>query len=77
VARGASLEAGRSPVYFESTVALAGQDGGSHKVDLPDAATGIFLTEGLDRFSQPGGDLPVGLLCRRAAFQFIVAREAD
>jgi hypothetical protein len=43
----ASLEAGRSPVYF-STVALVGQDGGSPKSDLPDGASGIFLREGLD-----------------------------
>src|SRR4029077_10439223 len=27
---------------------LVGQDGGSHKVDLPDGATGIFLRAGLD-----------------------------
>jgi hypothetical protein len=29
---------------------LVGQDGGSPKSDLPDGSTGIFLSEGLDRF---------------------------
>ena len=31
---------------------LVGQDGGSHKVDLPDGATGIFLIPGLDTISE-------------------------
>ena len=30
---------------------LVGQDGGSSAFDLPDEASGIFLSEGLDRLS--------------------------
>ena len=55
---------------------LTGQDGGSYKDDLPDVATGIFLSEGLDRFLQPESDLPVGLFCRRPRRHFPVARDA-
>jgi hypothetical protein len=31
---------------------LVGQDGGSHKVDLPDGATGIFFIPCLDTTSE-------------------------
>ena len=56
---------------------LVGQDGGSYRNDLPDGATGIFFIEGLDRFLQPGGDLPVGLLCRRWRRKIVLVREVE
>ena len=51
---------------------LVGQDGGSYKDDLPDVATEIFFFEGLDRFLQPQGDLPVVLICRKKKADFKV-----
>ena len=54
---------------------LVGQDGGSHKDDLPDGATGIFFREGQDRFLQQAGDLPVGLICRSCCTKIALARD--
>jgi hypothetical protein len=56
---------------------LLGQDGGSDKVDLPDGASDLFFFEGLDRFLQPGGDLPVGLLCRSLRVKIALAAAAN
>src|SRR5260221_13664757 len=48
VARSASLEAGRSPVYFQHSCSV-GRDGGGYRSDLGQARTEIFLQKGLDR----------------------------
>jgi len=56
---------------------LVGQDGGSDKDDLPDAASDLFFFEGLDRFLQPGGDLPVGLFCRSLRVKIALAQEGN
>ena len=53
-----------------------GQDGGSYRNDLPDGAIRIFFRERLDRFLQPGGDLPVGLFCRSRSRKIALARAA-
>jgi hypothetical protein len=49
---------------------LVGQDGGSCAFDLPDGATGIFLSEGLDRL------LVICPSCQFVAV-FVVARAPE
>src|SRR5947207_14387050 len=51
-ARSASLEPGRSPVYFQHSC-LSGTERWSSRFDLGPAKTRIFLQEGLDRQITP------------------------
>jgi hypothetical protein len=55
---------------------LVGQDGGSDRVDLPDGSIEMFLRAGLDSFSGMRADLPVGLICRTAQADFVIASGA-
>jgi hypothetical protein len=51
VAHSASLEAGRSPVYFQHSCSM-GRDGEGARSDLGHVETGIFLQRGLDWWKQ-------------------------
>jgi hypothetical protein len=80
VARSASLEAGRSPVYFQHSYfqhsyfqhsyfqhsCSGGRDGGGYRSDLGQRGTGIFLQTGLDRANQVERVQEIALLTRPA-----------